>query len=78
MAVQSRRGLLPLAHVKVRPPLEQGRCADGTIQMALFDSSVILLLIVWSGKKNGMTIDASKEIRDVHACLSILRSYERR
>ncbi|KAJ7188030.1 fungal-specific transcription factor domain-containing protein [Mycena filopes] len=62
MDVQSRRGLLPLAHVK----------------MALFDSSVILLLIVWSGKKHGMTIDASKEIRDVHICLNVLRSFERR
>ncbi|KAJ7925015.1 hypothetical protein B0H13DRAFT_1863616 [Mycena leptocephala] len=57
-----RVGYLPLAHVK----------------MALFDSSVILLLIVWSGKQNGMTIDASKEIRDVHTCLNILRSFERR
>ncbi|KAJ7859690.1 fungal-specific transcription factor domain-containing protein, partial [Mycena leptocephala] len=62
MEVQARRGILPLAHVK----------------MALFDSSVILLLIVWSGKQNGMTIDASKEIRDVHTCLNILRSFERR
>ncbi|KAJ6500093.1 fungal-specific transcription factor domain-containing protein, partial [Mycena vitilis] len=62
MEVQSRRGILPLAHVK----------------MALFDSSVILLLIIWSGRQNGMTIDANKEIRDVHTCLNILRSFERR
>ncbi|KAJ7496041.1 fungal-specific transcription factor domain-containing protein, partial [Mycena galericulata] len=62
MDVQSRRGLLPLAHV----------------QMALFDSSVILLVIVWSSKQTGMTIDASKELRDVHACLNILRSFETR
>ncbi|KAJ6587133.1 fungal-specific transcription factor domain-containing protein [Mycena vulgaris] len=62
MNVQSRRGILPLAHVK----------------MALFDSAVILLLIVWSRKQTGMVIDASKEIRDVHACLNVLRSFERR
>ncbi|KAJ7091171.1 fungal-specific transcription factor domain-containing protein [Mycena epipterygia] len=62
MSVQSARGILPLAHVK----------------MALFDSAVILLLIVWSGKQTGMVVDATKEIRDVHACLDVLRSFERR
>ncbi|KAJ7702971.1 fungal-specific transcription factor domain-containing protein, partial [Mycena rosella] len=62
MDVQSRRGILPLAHVT----------------MALFDSAVILLLIVWSGKQTGMVIDASKEIRDVHAVLNVLQSFERR
>ncbi|KAJ7346835.1 fungal-specific transcription factor domain-containing protein, partial [Mycena albidolilacea] len=62
MAVQSRRGILPLAHVK----------------MALFDSSVILLLIIWSGKNNGLTLDTSKEIRDVHSNLNILQTFERR
>ncbi|KAJ7200688.1 fungal-specific transcription factor domain-containing protein [Mycena rebaudengoi] len=58
MAVQSRRGLLPLAHV----------------QMALFDSSVILLIL----KQTGMAIDREKELQDVHACLDVLRSFERR
>lgn len=48
------------------------------LQMALFDSAVILLLIVWSGKQTGMVVDATKEIRDVHACLDVLRSFERR
>ncbi|KAJ7163614.1 fungal-specific transcription factor domain-containing protein [Mycena crocata] len=62
MDVQSRRGILPLAHVT----------------MALFDSSVILLMIVWSRKQTGIVIDANQEIRDVHACLNVLRSYERR
>ncbi|KAJ7497517.1 fungal-specific transcription factor domain-containing protein [Mycena latifolia] len=62
MDVQSRRGILPLAHVK----------------MALFDSAVILLLIIWSRKKTGIVIDASKEIRDVQAVLNIFRSFERR
>ncbi|KAJ6499094.1 fungal-specific transcription factor domain-containing protein [Mycena sanguinolenta] len=63
MKVQSRReGLLPLAHIK----------------MALFDSSVILLLIVWSGKRNGLNLDTSKEIRDVHSNLDILKSFEHR
>ncbi|KAF7315466.1 Zn(2)-C6 fungal-type domain-containing protein [Mycena indigotica] len=62
MDVQSRRGILPLAHVK----------------MALFDSSVILLLIIWSGKKNGVIVDTSKEIYDVHTCLNIMKSFERR
>ncbi|KAJ7772586.1 fungal-specific transcription factor domain-containing protein [Mycena maculata] len=62
MDVQSRRGILPLAHV----------------MMGLFDSSVILLLIIWSGKQSGMTIDASKELRDVHACLKVLQSFEQR
>ncbi|KAJ7072113.1 fungal-specific transcription factor domain-containing protein [Mycena amicta] len=62
MDVQSRRGILPLAHVK----------------MALFDSSVILLLIIWSGRKNGVVVDTSKEIYDVHTCLNIMKSFERR
>nr|GAT42655.1 predicted protein [Mycena chlorophos] len=62
MDVQARRGILPLAHVK----------------MALFDSSVILLLIIWSGKKNGVVVDTTKEIGDVHTCLNIIKSFERR
>ncbi|KAF7376323.1 Zn(2)-C6 fungal-type domain-containing protein [Mycena sanguinolenta] len=63
MKVQSRReGLLPLAHIK----------------MALFDSSVILLLIVWSGRRNGLNLDTSTEIRDVHSNLGILKSFEHR
>jgi hypothetical protein len=79
MEVQARRGILPLAHVKVSCFSKIKRSRQLTnLQMALFDSSVILLLIVWSGKQNGMTIDASKEIRDVHTCLNILRSFERR
>ncbi|KAJ7647080.1 fungal-specific transcription factor domain-containing protein [Roridomyces roridus] len=62
MDVQSSRGLLPLTHV----------------QMALFDSSVILLLIIWSSKQTGMKIDASKELKDVHLCLNLLHGMERR
>ncbi|KAJ7268780.1 hypothetical protein B0H12DRAFT_67467 [Mycena haematopus] len=62
MKVQSRRGLLPLAHIK----------------MALFDSSVILLLIVWSRKHHGLTLDTNTEIQDVHSNLNILKSFEQR
>ncbi|KAJ6596653.1 hypothetical protein B0H10DRAFT_1827874 [Mycena sp. CBHHK59/15] len=46
--------------------------------MALFDSAVILLLIIWSGKQSGMVIDPKKEIREVYTCLNVLRSFERR
>jgi hypothetical protein len=42
--------------------------------MALFDSSVILLIL----KQTGMAIDREKELQDVHACLDVLRSFERR
>ncbi|KAK7005700.1 Zn(2)-C6 fungal-type domain-containing protein [Favolaschia claudopus] len=54
--------ILPLAHV----------------MMALFDSSVILMLIVWSGKRNGLSLDTSKEIRDVHSNLRIFQTLEGR
>ncbi|XP_006459669.1 hypothetical protein AGABI2DRAFT_218980, partial [Agaricus bisporus var. bisporus H97] len=46
------------------------------VQMAVFTSSIVLLLSIWGGKRNGLMTDAAKEMKDVHKSMTILKSSE--
>ncbi|KAJ8088280.1 Gypsy retrotransposon integrase-like protein 1 [Marasmius tenuissimus] len=43
-----------------------------------FNAGLILLLNIWGGMRSGSSSDPDKEMRDVHKCMSILRSVENR
>ncbi|KAJ6629499.1 hypothetical protein B0H10DRAFT_1987446 [Mycena sp. CBHHK59/15] len=45
---------------------------------AAFDSAIVLLLNIWSGKKSGLSIDPARELVDVYKCMTLLRQSERR
>lgn len=46
--------------------------------MAVFQSAVVLLLSIWSGKRSGLLIDARREMADVHKCMNMLKAAEQR
>lgn len=58
------------------------RCRSGKpvpySQMAAFTAGIVLLLNIWGGKRSGLYTDPSKEMADVHKCMSILKSCEKR
>ncbi|KAF8180962.1 fungal-specific transcription factor domain-containing protein [Mycena galopus ATCC 62051] len=43
---------------------------------AVFISSIVLLLNVWSGKRTGLVPDPSREISNVHKCMEVVRLCE--
>ncbi|KAF8169422.1 fungal-specific transcription factor domain-containing protein [Mycena galopus ATCC 62051] len=43
---------------------------------AVFISSIVLLLNVWSGKRTGLVPDPSREISNVHKCIEVVRLCE--
>ncbi|KAF7372556.1 Zn(2)-C6 fungal-type domain-containing protein [Mycena venus] len=45
---------------------------------AVFISSIVLLLNVWSGKRTGLVSDPSREISNVHKCMEVVRLCEDR
>ncbi|KAF5380652.1 hypothetical protein D9757_007022 [Collybiopsis confluens] len=45
------------------------------LPMAVFNSSILILLNLWSGKRLGMMVDAQREMEDVYRCLEILKDY---
>ncbi|KAF5342022.1 hypothetical protein D9611_002055 [Ephemerocybe angulata] len=58
-----------LRHNPLPPPL---------VQMAVFTSGIVLLLSIWGGKRSGLSTDPNKEMADVHKCMRVLRSCEKR
>ncbi|KAG1905387.1 fungal-specific transcription factor domain-containing protein [Suillus fuscotomentosus] len=58
------------------------RCRSGKpvpySQMAAFTAGIVLLLNIWGGKRSGLYTDPTKEMADVHKCMSILKSCEKR
>ncbi|KAF8176911.1 fungal-specific transcription factor domain-containing protein [Mycena galopus ATCC 62051] len=44
--------------------------------LAVFISSIVLLLNVWSGKRAGLVPDRSREISNVHKCMEVVRLCE--
>ncbi|KAJ7610745.1 fungal-specific transcription factor domain-containing protein [Mycena polygramma] len=44
----------------------------------IFNSGLILLLNVWSGKRTGLVSDTHREMVNVHKCMEVMRSYENR
>ncbi|KAF5319630.1 hypothetical protein D9619_008858 [Psilocybe cf. subviscida] len=48
------------------------------VQMAVFQSAVVLLLSIWGGKRSGLLIDAGREMADVHKCMNMLKMAEQR
>ena len=47
-------------------------------QMHAFIAGIVLLLNIWGGKKSGLSTDPSKEMADVHKCMGLLKSLQRR
>ena len=47
-------------------------------QIAVFTSGIVLLLNIWSGKRNGLSTDPTKEMAEVHKCMQILKMNENR
>lgn len=45
---------------------------------ALFNCAVVLLLNVWGGRRLGLSTDRAKEMADVHRCIKVLESNEKR
>lgn len=58
------------------------RCRSGKpvpySQMPAFTAGIVLLLNIWGGKRSGLYTDPTKEMADVHKCMSILKSCEKR
>ncbi|KAF5328402.1 hypothetical protein D9619_013325 [Psilocybe cf. subviscida] len=48
------------------------------VQMAIFQSALILLLSIWGGKRSGLLIDPSPQMADVRKCMQILKASEER
>ncbi|KAF7424023.1 hypothetical protein PC9H_009323 [Pleurotus ostreatus] len=48
------------------------------LMSAAFTAGVVLLLNIWAGKRSGLTTDPKKEMADVHKCMKMLRSSEKR
>ncbi|KAJ3836013.1 fungal-specific transcription factor domain-containing protein [Lentinula raphanica] len=46
--------------------------------VVLFNSIIMILLNLWSGKRLGLATDFKREMEDVHLSLRILKSYERK
>lgn len=46
--------------------------------MPAFTAGIVLLLNIWGGKRSGLYTDPTKEMADVHKCMSILKSCEKR
>lgn len=47
-------------------------------QMPAFTAGIVLLLNIWGGKRSGLYTDPTKEMADVHKCMSVLKSCEKR
>ncbi|KAF8226986.1 hypothetical protein L208DRAFT_1406132 [Tricholoma matsutake] len=47
-------------------------------QIPVFTSGIVLLLNIWSGKRNGLSTDPVKEMAEVHKCMAILKLNETR
>ncbi|KAF9220414.1 hypothetical protein BS17DRAFT_344209 [Gyrodon lividus] len=54
------------------------RFAAPFLQMPAFTAGIVLLLNIWGGKRSGLSIDPSKEMADVHKCMSVLKRCEKR
>lgn len=48
------------------------------IQLAIFTSALVLLLNIWGAKRSGLKFDIAKEVKEVHACLEMLKQEEDR
>ncbi|KAG0702839.1 fungal-specific transcription factor domain-containing protein [Suillus ampliporus] len=47
-------------------------------QMPAFTAGIVLLLNIWGGKRSGLYTDPTKEMADVHKCMSALKLCEKR
>ncbi|KAG1729861.1 fungal-specific transcription factor domain-containing protein [Suillus paluster] len=47
-------------------------------QMPAFTAGIVLLLNIWGGKRSGLYTDPTKEMADVHKCMSVLKVCEKR
>ncbi|KAK0207604.1 fungal-specific transcription factor domain-containing protein [Armillaria fumosa] len=43
-----------------------------------YQSAVVLLLHIWSGKRLGLSTNPAREMEDVHKCMEVLSKYENR
>jgi len=48
------------------------------LQAAVFSAGIVLLLNIWGGKRSGLSTDATKEMEDVHKCMQVLKTAEKR
>ncbi|KIK69807.1 hypothetical protein GYMLUDRAFT_34211 [Collybiopsis luxurians FD-317 M1] len=48
-----------------------------TFPVAIFNSAIMILMNLWTGKRLGMTVDPRRELQDVDRCLEMLRGYEK-
>ncbi|KAF9236278.1 fungal-specific transcription factor domain-containing protein [Melanogaster broomeanus] len=48
------------------------------MQMPAFTAGIVLLLNIWGGKRSGLSTDPSKEMADVHKCMAVLQTIEKR
>jgi hypothetical protein len=46
--------------------------------MAVFVAGIVLLLKIWSERRSGTQVDATKDMEDVHKCMHVLQSMEDR
>jgi hypothetical protein len=46
--------------------------------MPAFTAGIVLLLNIWGGKRSGLYTDPQKEMADVHKCMAMLKSCEKR
>lgn len=46
--------------------------------MAVFSAAVVLLMNVWGGRRQGLSTNPGKEMKDVYRCMNVLRTYEKR
>ncbi|KIM80404.1 hypothetical protein PILCRDRAFT_789690 [Piloderma croceum F 1598] len=60
--IQRRRTGVPLPH----------------LQTAVFTAGIVLLLNIWGGKRSGIPTDPCKEMEDVHKCMQVLKTGEKR
>ncbi|KAK7024381.1 Gypsy retrotransposon integrase-like protein 1 [Paramarasmius palmivorus] len=45
---------------------------------SVFGAGIVLLLNIWGGKRSGLSTDPSREMKDVHKCMEVLRACESR
>lgn len=78
--IQRQRTGVPLPQLQVR--VANFRLVLGLIRLesqpAVFSAGVVLLLNIWGGKRSGLSTDANKEMEDVHKCMQVLKTGEKR
>ncbi|ESK85138.1 hypothetical protein Moror_3593 [Moniliophthora roreri MCA 2997] len=47
-------------------------------QGAVFHAGIVLLLNIWGGKRSGLSTDPNREMADVHKCMQVLQTCEKR